>query len=79
MQTHHHIDAEQGPTIFDRKVREVARRLDIPVAQVREVFAAYDAITMEWAHTEEEEEGSAAWTAPATGTHRGPHSASDRR
>lgn len=47
---HQHTNAEQGSTIFDRKVREVAKRLDIPAAQVRDVFAAYDAITMEWAH-----------------------------
>lgn len=60
MHMHQHTDAEQGSTIFDMKVREVAKRLDIPAAQVRDVFAAYDAITMEWAHSDEELGGS--WT-----------------
>ena len=59
MHMHQHTDTEQGLTIFDRKVFEVARRLDIPTAQVRDVFAAYDAISLEWAHTDEEEASSA--------------------
>ena len=53
MHTSQHTHAEQGSTIFDRKVREVAKRLDIPAAQVRDVFEAYDAISLEWAHTDE--------------------------
>jgi hypothetical protein len=60
MHTSHHTDTEQGPTIFDRKVCEVAKRLDIPTAQVRDVFATYDAISLEWAHTDQEESPSAA-------------------
>jgi NADH:ubiquinone oxidoreductase subunit E len=59
MHTHQHTHGEQGSTIFDKKVRAVAMRLGMPVAQVREVFAAYDAITMEWAHTDEEQRSSA--------------------
>ena len=55
MQTHQHTDEEQGLTIFDRKVSEVAKRLDIDTAQVRDVFATYDAISMEWAHPDEVE------------------------
>ena len=55
MHTHQHADGEQGSTIFDRKVCEVAKRLDIATAQVREVFATYDAISMEWAHSDEVE------------------------
>ena len=54
MHTSHHTHTDQGPTIFDRKVGEVAKRLNIPTAQVREVFATYDAISLEWAHTDEE-------------------------
>ena len=54
MQAHQHTDGERGSTIFDRKVRVVATRLGIPMAQVREVFAAYDAISMEWAHTDQQ-------------------------
>jgi hypothetical protein len=47
------LGLEPGSTVFDRKVQEVAKRLCIPAAQVRDVFAAYDAVTMEWIHGDE--------------------------
>ena len=53
MCTPEHTDPELGSTIFDRKVHEVAKRLRLPAAQVRDVFAAYDAITLEWVHSDE--------------------------
>ena len=59
MHTHQHADGKQGSTIFDRKVREVAKRLDITTALVRDVFATYDTISMEWAHANEVEHSQA--------------------
>jgi len=39
-----------NPSVFDLKLREVARRLDRSEAQVRAVFGTYDVISLERAH-----------------------------
>jgi hypothetical protein len=49
MHTYPHVE-ERDPSVFDRKLRGVAKRLDRSEARVRAVFGTYDVISLERAY-----------------------------